>query len=72
LSNPPGPIRQRSRWVTPTARSGLTISNPPTQAEVQALRDACEELADDVRALSILVHALRAALVAEGLIKGGV
>jgi hypothetical protein len=34
-------------------------SNPPTQAEVQALRDNCEELADDVRALSTLVHALR-------------
>jgi len=42
-----------------------------TQAEVQALRDKCEELADDVRALSALVHALRTALVAEGLIKGG-
>jgi hypothetical protein len=38
---------------------GLTISDPPTQAEVQALRDKCEELADDVRALSTLVHALR-------------
>jgi len=37
---------------------GLTISDPPTQAEVQALRDACEELAHDVRALSALVHAL--------------
>jgi hypothetical protein len=35
---------------------GLTISDPPTQAEVQALRDKCEELADDVRALSTLVH----------------
>jgi len=50
---------------------GLTISDPPTQAEVQALRDACEELADDVRALSTLVHALRTALVNSGLIKGG-
>jgi len=30
-----------------------------TQAEVQALRDKCEELADDVRALTALVHALR-------------
>lgn len=49
---------------------GLTISDPPTQAEVQALRDACEELADDVRALSTLVHALRTALVVEGLVKG--
>ena len=38
---------------------GLTISDPPTQAEVQALRDKCEKLADDVRTLSALVHALR-------------
>jgi hypothetical protein len=51
---------------------GLTISDPPTQAEVQALRDKCEELADDVRALSTLVHALRGALVAVGVVKGGV
>jgi len=51
---------------------GLTISDPPTQAEVQALRDACEELADDVRALSTLVHALRGALVAVGVVKGGI
>ena len=50
---------------------GLTVSNPPTQAEVQALRDKCEELADDVRALSTLVHALRGALVAVGVVKGG-
>ena len=50
---------------------GLSISAPPTQAEVQALRDKCEELADDVRALSTLVHALRTALVNSGLIKGG-
>jgi hypothetical protein len=51
--------------------SGLTISDPPTQAEVKALRDKCEELADDVGNLSTLVHALRTALVVEGLIKGG-
>ena len=50
---------------------GQTISDPPTQAEVQALRDACEELADDLRALSTLVHALRTALVNSGLVKGG-
>jgi hypothetical protein len=31
---------------------GLTISDPPTQAEVQALRDKCEELADDVQFFS--------------------
>lgn len=29
------------------------------RAEVQALHDKCEELADDVRALATLVHALR-------------
>jgi hypothetical protein len=40
---------------------GLSISDPPTQVEIQALRNACEELADDVRALSALVHALRGA-----------
>ena len=49
---------------------GLPISDPPTQAEVQALRDKCEELADDVRALATLVHAMRAALVAVGVLKG--
>ena len=49
---------------------GLTISDPPTQVEVQALRDKCEELADDVRALSALVHALRGALVAVGILNG--
>jgi hypothetical protein len=49
---------------------GLAISDPPTQAEVQVLRDKCEELADDVRALSTLVHALRGALVAVGVLKG--
>ncbi|MCL4180067.1 MAG: hypothetical protein KJ072_20260 [Verrucomicrobia bacterium] len=45
---------------------GLTISNAPPQAEVQALRDKAEELADDVRNLSTLIHSLRTALVAEG------
>jgi hypothetical protein len=49
---------------------GLTISDPPTQAEVQALRDKCEELGDDVRALSALVHALRTSLMSLGAIKG--
>jgi len=51
--------------------SGLTISDPPTRAEVQALRDKCEELADDLRSLSALIHSLRKAIVVEGLIKGG-
>ena len=49
---------------------GLTISAAYDQTEVQALRDKCEELADDVRALSTLVHALRTALVDLGAIKG--
>ena len=40
---------------------GLTISAAYSQAEVQALRDKCEELADDVRAL-------KAALSSYGLI----
>jgi hypothetical protein len=35
------------------------------------MRDASEELADDVRALSTLVHALRGALVNVGVVKGG-
>ena len=55
---------------TDDAIRALTISDPPTQLEIQALRDKCEELADDVRALSTLVHALRTALVTSGLIKG--
>lgn len=49
---------------------GLTFSNPPTQAECEALRDKCEELADDVRAAVTLLHALRSAGVSLGFIKG--
>lgn len=49
---------------------GLTFSNPPTQAECQALRDKCEELADDLRAAVTLLHALRSAGVSLGTIKG--
>jgi hypothetical protein len=37
-----------------------------SQAEAQALRDKAEELADDVRNLSILIHSLRTALASEG------
>lgn len=50
--------------------SGLTISVGYSQTEVQALRDKCEELADDVRNLSTLVHALRTALINANIIKG--
>jgi len=49
---------------------GLTISGAYSQAEVQALRDKAEELADDVRALSLLIHAMRTVLVANGSMKG--
>jgi len=50
---------------------GLTFGvGGPTQAETNALRDKCEELADDVRNLSTLIHALRTAGVNAGLWKG--
>ena len=39
-------------------------------AEFQALWDKGEELVDDVRNLWVLIHSLRAALVAERLVKG--
>jgi hypothetical protein len=41
-----------------SSASSFTISDPPTQGEVQALRDKSEELPDDVRALATLVHTL--------------
>lgn len=56
---------------TDDAIGGLAIGAAYSQAEVQALRNACETLADDVRALSGLVHAMRDALVVHGIIKGG-
>ncbi|MEX3009013.1 hypothetical protein [Hoeflea sp. TYP-13] len=49
---------------------GLTFSATPTQAEVEALRDKCEELADDLRNMHTLQDELRTALVNLGLIKG--
>jgi len=59
------------------AIGGLTISAAYAQAEVQALRDACEVLADDCRALrdkvatyETLLTAMRSAFVSAGLIKG--
>ena len=42
---------------TDNAIGGLSIGATYSQAEVQALRDKCEQLADDVRALSTLIHA---------------
>lgn len=50
--------------------AALTFSATPTQAECEALRDKCEELADDVRALSTLLHALRTAGMNTGIWKG--
>jgi len=35
--------------------SGLSFSSTPTQAEANALRDKCEELADDFRALATAI-----------------
>ena len=35
---------------------GLTISDPPTQTEVALLRDKCEELADDLRAIYLTLQ----------------
>jgi hypothetical protein len=52
------------------AIAGLTVSDPPTQAEVTALRDACETLADDVRALSVLLHQIRSDLITAAILKG--
>lgn len=49
---------------------GLTFSGTYAQGEVEALRDKCEELADDVRALSVLLHQIRTDLIAFGAIKG--
>jgi len=44
----------------------LTFVYPPTQAEVQALRNKTEVLGDDRRNLSNLIHSLRTAMVGEG------
>jgi len=55
---------------TDGAIGALTFSATPTQTEAEALRDACETLADDVRNLSTLLHALRTAGVNAGLWKG--
>lgn len=50
--------------------AALTFSASPTQAECEALRDKCEELADDVRAILVLLHAIRTALITANIIKG--
>lgn len=50
--------------------AGLTVSDPPTQAEVQALRAQCEILRDTVASLTVLCNRLRTDLIALDLIKG--
>jgi len=50
---------------------GLPIGAACSQAEVQALRDKCERLADDVWAASGLLQSLRTPLVGARVIKGG-
>ena len=50
--------------------SGLTISNPPTQAEMQALRTQCEVLRDTVALIWTLSDSMRTAMVNAGLMKG--
>jgi hypothetical protein len=48
------------------------LHNVSNAADFIALTETnFEELADDVRALSALVHALRGALVVVGVVKGG-
>lgn len=42
-------IRQLFTGSTPVADLGLTISNPPTQAEVQAVSDKVDELLTAMR-----------------------
>lgn len=51
--------------------SGLSVSDPPTQAEVQAIRDETAKVATDLANLSTLLHALRTAGVDFGSWKGG-
>jgi hypothetical protein len=56
-----------------TADAGAdTVDRATTakKADVESLRNACEELADDMRAAVGLVNAMRSALVTLGLIKG--
>ncbi len=56
---------------TDGAIGALSIGATYSQADVQALRSACEKLADDAQALFPLIHTLRTAAVNAGLVKGG-
>jgi len=46
----------------------LSFSATPTQAECNALRDKCEELADDVRSIHTTLNELIASLSARGIV----
>jgi hypothetical protein len=59
----PTPQRSGSAQAA-VAYTSQTISDPPTQAEVQAINDG-------LVAAIVLLNELRAALVEKGLIKGG-
>jgi len=50
--------------------SGLTISAAYDQAEITALRDQCEIVADDMRENNVLLNEIRNVLVELGLMKG--
>lgn len=49
---------------------GLTISAAYDQLEVQALRDKCEELADDLRNIHVLLERMRTDGITTGIWKG--
>ncbi len=60
------PANADGAFTTISAAIGASYA----QAEVQAIADECEDLGDDVRSLTTLVHAIRTALVDTGIIKG--
>lgn len=68
------PAATEQNPTSPTTTIGdiaaVSISDPPTQTEMQNLRDKCESLAGDFRADHVLLLAIRAALVNLGLIRG--
>jgi len=59
-----------TRENSANAIGGLTFSDPPTQAELEALSSACETVAAEVRAISSLIHSLQAAGVTLGIWAG--
>jgi predicted heme/steroid binding protein len=68
---PAAPPGTGSSWLLLGTGADMLATSMWREGEVQALRDKCKELADDVRALATLVNALRGALVSVGVVKGG-